>query len=295
MASVGELKYLNALRNILYEGEVRQTRNAETLSKFGEVLEFDLQEGFPLLTSKKMYWRGIVEELLWFLKSDTDAKRLAEKKVRIWDGNSTREYLDSRGLTEYKEGWCGPIYGYQWRHFNAEYKGPDHDYTGEGVDQLKVCIDLIKNDPTSRRIYMSAWNPCQLDEMCLPPCHISYQFYVENANSDLNKRKLSCQMYQRSGDMFLGVPFNIASTALLTSMIADHCGISVGKIRLVIGDAHIYKSHIEQVKTQLDRLPTQLPTIKILKKVEDLGDLTSDDIELIDYKSAPGIKANMVV
>ena len=295
MASIGELKYLNALKNILHDGELRKTRNAETLSRFGEVLEFDLKEGFPLLTSKKMYWRGIVEELLWFLKSDTDAKRLAEKRVRIWDGNSTRDYLDSRGLTEYKEGWCGPIYGYQWRHFNAEYKGPDHDYSGEGVDQLKICIDLIKNNPTSRRIYMSAWNPCQLDEMCLPPCHISYQFYVENATGELKDRKLSCQMYQRSGDMFLGVPFNIASTALLTSMIAHHCGISLGKIRLIIGEAHIYKSHIDQVNIQLSRIPTQLPKVHILRQVDDLGELTSGDIQLVDYKSAPGIKADMVV
>ena len=296
MASIGELKYLNSLRYILDNGEERQTRNAKTLSIFGIQLEFDLKDGFPLLTTKKMYWKGIIEELLWFLKSDTDSKNLSNKKVRIWDGNSTREYLDTRGLNQYEEGWCGPIYGYQWRHFNAEYKGPNHDYTGQGVDQLKNCIELIKNNPTSRRIYMSAWNPCQLDEMCLPPCHISYQFYVENANSNcLSDRKLSCQMYQRSGDMFLGVPFNIASTALLTNMIANHCGISLGKIKLVIGDAHIYQSHVNQVKEQLKRSPSILPSILIKKKVDDLSEYNSSDIELLDYHSAGPIKARMVV
>ena len=293
---MGELQYLNALRSIMLNGEKRQTRNETTISKFGETLEFNLQDGFPLLTTKRMYWRGIVEELLWFLKSDTDANHLNEKKVRIWHGNSTREYLDSRGLTSYKEGCCGPIYGFQWRHFNAPYSGTNTDYSGIGVDQLENCIELIRNNPTSRRMFMSAWNPCQLDDMCLPPCHISYQFYVKNANeSDLSKRQLCCQMYQRSGDMFLGVPFNIASTALLTNMIANHCGISVGSVRIVIGDAHIYNSHLDQVNEQLNRIPKDFPTINITKKVNDLSELTSEDIELVDYQCYPGIKAEMIV
>ena len=255
-----EHNYLKQLKYILENGETRQTRNAETISSFGIRMEFDLKKGFPLLTTKKMYWKGVYEELLWFLKSNTNAKKLSDKGVHIWKGNSNRTFLDSIGLDHYKEGDCGPIYGFQWRHFNAKYKGCDKDYTNKGVDQLKEIIHLLKTNPTSRRIFMSAWNPEQMDEMALPPCHISYQFYVSDSN------KLQCQMYQRSGDMFLGIPFNIASVSLLTHIIAKMTDLIPDKIILVVGDAHIYKTHIEQVKEQLKRDPYIFPILDIKEK-----------------------------
>ena len=191
-----------------------------------------------------------------FLKRIQIPKDLEKAGVRIWQGNSTREYLDSIGLNDYAEGECGPIYGFQWRHFNAKYEGCDADYTGKGVDQLGEIIRLIREEPNSRRMFMSGWNPTQMKEMALPPCHVSYQFYVQDGY-------LSCQMYQRSGDMFLGVPFNIGSTALLTYMLAHHTGLKPKKIVIVIGDAHIYEQHIDAVNTQLMREPMEFPTLKI--------------------------------
>lgn len=282
-----EYVYLNALKEILETGKVRGTRNATTISKFGITMKFDISNSFPLLTTKRMFWKGIYEELLWFIAADTNAHHLAEKGVHIWDGNTTREFLDNCGLTSYKEGECGPIYGFQWRHYNADYYGPDADYTGKGIDQLQNCIDLIKSDPTSRRIYMTAWNPVRLKEMCLPPCHVSYQFYVDDG-------KLSCMMYQRSGDMFLGVPFNIASTALLTYMIAHVTGLKTGEITIVIGDAHIYESHIDAVKEQLSRTPLPFPTLSFNKEVENINDIKAEEIELNNYVCLKGISAKMI-
>ena len=282
-----ELQYLNILADVLNNGDIRETRNATTISKFGVKMEFNITEYFPLLTTKKVYWKGIVHELLWFINSKTDSKELEKNNVKIWSGNSTRDYLDSIGLNHYDEGTCGPIYGFQWRHFNAEYKGPDEDYTNKGIDQLQNCIDLIKNDPTSRRIFMTAWNPCQLQEMALPPCHVSYQFYVRNG------KYIDCQMYQRSGDLFLGVPFNIASTALLTYIIATKTNYIPGKIIIIIGDAHIYSNHIEQVKTQLLRKPYQFPCLKINKQ-DNIEDYTFDDFNITSYYPHPNIKAQMV-
>jgi len=268
-----ESNYLNALRDILENGKKRETRNATTISKFGITLNFDISTSFPLLTTKKMFWKGIYEELLWFIKADTNSKNLESKGVNIWTGNSSRNYLDSIGLNTYETGDCGPIYGFQWRHYNADYEGFDKDYTGKGIDQLQNCVDLIRNDPTSRRIYMTAWNPIRLKEMCLPPCHVSYQFYVEN-------NTLSCMMYQRSGDMFLGVPFNIASTALLTYMICHITGLTPGSITLVIGDAHIYESHIDAVKEQLTRTPLPFPTLTFKNNHHNINDILAEDIEL---------------
>lgn len=282
-----EYAYLNSLREVLDKGELRKTRNSETLSLFGLKFDFNINERFPLLTTKKMYWKGIVEELLWFINGKTNSKELENKGVNIWKGNSSREYLDSIGLEDYEEGECGPIYGFQWRHFNAEYKGCNKDYTGKGIDQLQNCIDLIKNDPTSRRIFMSGWNPIQLKEMCLPPCHVSYQFYVSD-------NKLSCILYQRSGDMFLGVPFNIASVSLLVYIIANLTDKIPDKISLIIGDAHIYKEHIEQVKIQLKRIPYKFPTLKINNKHNRIEDYIMDDFELINYKYEEPLKALMI-
>ena len=286
-----ESNYLNALKDILENGKKRETRNATTISKFGVTLNFDISTSFPLLTTKKMFWKGIYEELLWFIKADTNSKNLENKGVNIWAGNSSRDYLDSIGLNTYETGDCGPIYGFQWRHYNADYEGFDKDYTGKGIDQLQNCIDLIKNDPSSRRIYMTAWNPIRLNEMCLPPCHVSYQFYVED---NTFSKKLSCMMYQRSGDMFLGVPFNIASTALLTYMISHITGLTPGSITLVIGDAHIYASHVDAVKEQLTRVPLPVPTLSFKNNHTNINDILAEDIELNNYTSLKAISAKMV-
>ena len=292
-SNIQEYQYLNLLEKILKEGSVRETRNSKTISLFGVKMEFDISTSFPLLTTKKMYWKGILKELLWFISANTNSKDLEKDKVRIWQGNSSREYLDSIGLSEYEEGDCGPIYGFQWRHFNAKYRGHGADYTGEGVDQLQNIIDLIKDNPTSRRMYMTGWNPCQLKEMALPPCHISYQFYVRDC-VETGTKFLDCMMYQRSGDVFLGVPFNIASTATLTYILANMTDICPGKINIVIGDAHIYENHIEQVKTQLKRIPHKFPKLVIKKKINDIDSITYDNFEIKDYIHHHGIKASMV-
>lgn len=288
----GEQGYLNLLKKIIETGKWRETRNGSVCSIFSEKLDFDISQEFPLLTTKKMFWKGIVEELLWFIKGNTDATKLQEKGVHIWDGNSTREFLDSVGLDKYEVGDIGPMYGFQWRHFNAEYKGCKEDYSGMGVDQLQNCINLINNDPMSRRIIMSAYNPCQLKEMVLNPCHVSYQFYVDI--DDNGEKKLSCMMYQRSGDVFLGVPFNIASTALLTYMVANITNCKPNKISVVICDAHIYKEHEEAVKIQLSRDIMEMPKVVINKDVKNIDEYTSDDIMLEHYTSHGPIKAKMI-
>ncbi|GKV21122.1 hypothetical protein SLEP1_g31134 [Rubroshorea leprosula] len=214
-----EYLYLRMVQDIIDNGTLKDDRTGTgTLSKFGCQMRFNLRKTFPLLTTKKVFWRGVVEELLWFISGSTSAKVLQEKGIHIWDGNASREYLDSVGLTEREEGDLGPVYGFQWRHFGARYTDMHADYTGQGFDQLLDVIDKIKNKPDDRRIILSAWNPSDLKLMALPPCHMFAQFYVANG-------ELSCQMYQRSADMGLGVPFNIGSYALLTNMIAHVCGM----------------------------------------------------------------------
>ncbi|VDM42400.1 unnamed protein product [Toxocara canis] len=215
-----ELKYLRQIRQIIEEGDtVIDRTGVGTRSIFGLHSTYSLRNGvIPLLTTKRVYWKGVVEELLWFIRGDTDAKRLSVKNVKIWDANGSREFLDGRGFTDRPEGDLGPIYGFQWRHFGAEYRGTEADYSGEGVDQLSDVIQQIKNNPNSRRIILNAWNVKDLSQMALPPCHTLAQFAVRNG-------ELSCQMYQRSGDMGLGVPFNLASYGLLTHMIAHVCGL----------------------------------------------------------------------
>lgn len=284
-----EQVYLQALRHVLDQGKRRVTRNATTLSCFGVKLDFDIRHQFPLLTTKKMYWHGIVGELLWFLRGDTNARHLDAQHIGIWNANTTRAYLDSVGLDHYAEGDCGPIYGYQWRRFGAPYRGCDAAASDEGVDQLQTCIDLIRDCPQSRRIFMSAWNPLQLDEMCLPPCHISYQFHVDEETNEL-----SCMMYQRSGDLFLGIPFNIASVALLVYLIAHHTGRVPGSISIVIGDAHIYETHVDAVRKQLARdpfPPSQVCIQTTRAKIDDYGEA---DIGLTGYVAHPAIRAAMV-
>lgn len=289
-----EYNYLTNLEKVLKEGKIRKTRNSNTISHFGIDMSFDISKSIPLLTTKKIYWNGVLRELLWFLKGNTDAKILQEKKVHIWDGNSSREYLDSRGLQHLPEGDCGPVYGFQWRHFNANYIDCTNDYKDKGIDQLQTIIDTIKTDPMSRRMVMSAWNPCQLDEMCLPPCHILYQFYV--TLDEFNQKHLSCSMYQRSGDMFLGIPFNIASTSALTYIIAHMTNCKPDKITIKIGDAHIYESHIDAVKTQLKRTPGIFPELKIVGKPKKcIEDYNESNFQLNNYNPQSIIKAVMAV
>lgn len=288
-----ETQYLDILDDVLQWGKPRQSRNATTLSKFGKTMTFDISKNFPLLTTKKVFWKGVLHELLWFLKADTNATNLSEKGVRIWDGNTTREYLDSIGLNHYNVGECGPIYGFQWRHFNAKYEGCKASYTNKGVDQLKNIIDLINNDPTSRRMIMSGWNPEQLKEMCLPPCHVSYQFYVR-IDTQTKEKHLSCSMYQRSGDLFLGVPFNIASTAALTYIVANLTDCKPEKIMITIGDAHIYKEHINAVNEQLKRVPYDFPTLTINGKHDSIESYEYSDFVIDNYESHPAIKAPMI-
>lgn len=285
-----EYQYLNLIQKILDEGVKRGDRTGTgTLSIFGAQMRYSLSNNvFPLLTTKKVFWRGVAEELLWFMKGSTSAKELQDKRIRIWDGNSTREFLDKRGLTHYEEGDLGPVYGFQWRHFGAEYKSMHDNYDGLGVDQLMNCIEQIKNNPNSRRIVMSAWNPSDLDKMALPPCHMFVQFYVANG-------KLSCQMYQRSADMGLGVPFNIASYSLLTRLIAQICDLEAGQFIHTIGDAHVYLNHVEPLKEQLKRKPFKFPLLKINPNKKGVDSFEYKDFKIVSYNSHKTIKMKMAV
>ena len=218
-------------------------------------MRYDLNESFPVLTTKDVFWRGVAEELIWFINGHTNAKLLSDKKIKIWDGNASREFLDNLGFLEREEWDLGPVYGFQWRHFGAAYESMRDDYTGQGVDQLVQVINTIKTNPTSRRIVMTAWNPSAIKDMALPPCHILAQFYVTGDK----KPRLSCQMYQRSCDLGLGIPFNIASYALMTCLLAQVCGLERGEFIHTLGDAHVYSNHIDPLKEQLERMPHPFP------------------------------------
>jgi len=285
-----ELQYINLIKHILKNGISKDDRTGiGTLSIFSYNMTFNLRESFPLLTTKKVYWKGVVEELLWFISGSTDSNILKEKGVKIWEGNSSREFLDSRGLSHYDQGDIGAGYGFQWRHFGAKYTNMYDSYEGKGIDQLKDVIYKIKNTPDDRRIIMSAWNPSDIDKMALPPCHIFIQFWV-----DTNKKELHSQMYQRSCDVGLGVPFNIASYALLTCIIAKLCDLTPGDFHYCMGDTHIYKNHIDAMKLQITRDPYDFPKINI-KDITDIDNIKFDDIELIDYKYYENIKMNMAI
>lgn len=281
--------YLMTLNDVLKRGKYRSDRTGVgTLALFGKnYLTFDLRRSFPLLTTKKVFWRGVAEELFFFLRGDTNNGHLLERKIGIWSGNSSREYLDKIGLHNRTEGDLGPVYGWQWRHFGAEYKDCNTDYTNEGYDQIAEVVKELKTNRSSRRIMFSAWNPNDLKQMCLPPCHVLYQFDVE-------EDELSCCMYQRSADLFLGVPFNIASTALLTHLLAKSCDLNVGDITIYYGNAHIYVNHIEQIKEQIDRLPYPFPKLEIREK-KDIDKYTFEDLLLSNYKHHPAIKATMAI
>jgi len=281
-----EDQYLSLVKQILRDGEKQEDRTkVGTLSIFGpDIMRFNLgKNSIPVLTTKKVFWRGVVEELLWFIRGSTDVSELSRRGVKIWDPNVTRTYLDSIGLKDRAEGDAGPIYGFQWRHAGAIYVDRKTNYKDKGVDQLKNLIQEIKDNPSSRRLIINSWNVSQLHLMALPPCHVTAQFRVTN-------RKLSCMMYQRSADMGLGVPFNIASYALLTHLIAHVCGLEAGSFIYTLGDAHIYLNHIEAMQTQLDRKPYIFPTLvlpeyeKNKTEIEYLESLTYDDLKLVDYK-----------
>jgi len=292
VSNLEEEQYLNLIRSILSKGNSRGDRTGTgTISIFGAQMRFDLRnDAFPLLTTKRVFLRGITEELLWFIRGSTNANELMDKKVHIWDGNSSRQFLDSLGFHDREVGDLGPVYGFQWRHFGAEYKTMGDDYTGQGVDQLAQVIDQIKNDPNSRRIIMSAWNPSDLPRMALPPCHCLVQFYV-----DSEKKELSCQLYQRSADVGLGVPFNIASYALLTKMIAHVTKLKPGDFVHTLGDAHVYVNHAEALKIQMERLPKSFPVLKITREVENIEAFTADDFCLEGYDPWPKIDMQMAV
>jgi len=277
--------YLDLIENVLVNGNVRHDRTGTgTVSKFGVTCEYDLsRQSIPLLTTKKMYWKGVVEELLWFISGCTDSKILSSKGVKIWDLNTSTSFLEKRKLTHYREGDAGPIYGFQWRHYGAKYEGCEEDYTGKGIDQLLKCVDLIRNDPYSRRIVMTAWNPLCIDEMVLPPCHISVQFYVEPEEDTL-----SCMMVQRSGDIGLGVPFNIASYGLLTHIIAHCCGLKAKKL------VHTM-NHVDDLRKQTTRKPYASPYVRILSDSIDIDAITARDIMLCGYKHHEPIPLNMSV
>ncbi|CAL8073106.1 unnamed protein product [Orchesella dallaii] len=287
-----EEQYLSLIKRILDEGQVRDDRTGTgTISVFGTQMRFDLRNDvFPLLTTKRVFWKGIVEELLWFVKGCTNANELKAKGVHIWDGNSSREFLDKMGFKDRDEGDLGPVYGFQWRHFGAEYKTMKDDYAGQGVDQLQQVIDMIKNDPYSRRIIMTAWNPSDLPQMALPPCHCLAQFYVDPV-----KNELSCQLYQRSADIGLGVPFNIASYALLTRMLAHVTGRLPGDFVHTLGDAHVYSNHVDALKIQIDRKPRAFPTLKIKREVTNIEDFNADDFDVQGYSPYGKIEMKMAV
>ena len=262
-------QYLDLLQHILDHGNTKSDRTGTgTISCFGYQMRVNLEDGFPMLTTKKIHFKSVVYELLWFLKGDTNIQYLADNGVRIWN-----EWADA-------EGNLGPVYGKQWR----SWQKPD----GTTVDQISVLVDTIKNNPDSRRMIVNAWNVGELDQMALTPCHCLFQFYVADG-------KLSCQLYQRSADVFLGVPFNIASYALLTHMIANVCGLGVGEFVHTFGDVHLYNNHIEQAREQLSRTPHTLPQLTIQRQVDSIFDFEFEDFGLVNYNPQPHIKAAVSV
>lgn len=262
-------QYLDLMQRVLDDGVRKEDRTGTgTLSVFGHQMRFDLSQGFPLTTTKKLHLRSIIHELLWFLDGDTNIAYLKDNKVSIWD-----EWADANGD-------LGPVYGHQWRSWPGK--------NGETIDQISLLVDMIRNTPDSRRLIVSAWNPSDVPDMALPPCHCLFQFYVANG-------KLSCQLYQRSADIFLGVPFNIASYALLTHMIAQVCDLEVGDFVHTLGDAHLYLNHLEQTKEQLSRQPHALPKLSLNSERRSIFDFTFEDFKITDYEAHPNIKAPIAV
>ena len=278
-------QYLDLLRHVKEQGTAKGDRTGTgTLSVFGYQMRFNLQEGFPLLTTKKLHTRSILHELFWFLRGDTAIDYLRENNVTIWDEWATAEQCARFGR---KEGDFGPIYGHQWRNFGSTIL-PDGTYAKDGVDQITWLLEEIQRNPNSRRLIVTGWNPQEQNTVALPPCHTLFQFYVAGGN-------LSCQLYQRSADIFLGVPFNIASYSFLTHMIAQVAGLKVGEFVHTIGDAHLYLNHMDQANEQLSRAPKALPQLRLNPEKKDLFSFVLEDFEMIGYDPHPGIKAPIAV
>ena len=284
-----ENQYISLISDILNDGKLINGRNGNTFAIFGSAMHFTLENNtIPILTTKKVAWKTCAKELFWFIKGQTDNNILKNQNVNIWNGNASREFLDSRGLVHLNENDLGPVYGHQWRFFNAKYSNCNDNYNGKGVDQLQYIINSLK-DPKerySRRLIMSAWNPEQLDEMALPPCHVLAQFNVI-------EDELSCSLYQRSGDVGLGVPFNIASYSFLTHILAKHCNLKAKEFVYYLGNAHIYDNHVEVLKEQINRKPFEFPKINILRQHESIEEYCLEDIEIINYKCHDVIKMEM--
>jgi dihydrofolate reductase/thymidylate synthase len=286
-----EKQYLDLLRRVRDTGVMRNDRtNVGTVGVFGATMRFDLSKNkIPIITTRQLSFRIAIIELLFMIKGQTDTKLLEAQNVNIWRGNTSRAFLDDHGFHDRAEGDMGAMYGFQWRHWNAEYKGCSKMYSSQdGIDQLGEAIKLIKNDPNSRRIVISAWNPSAINQGVLPPCHCLMQFYVAN-------NKLSCQMYQRSADLYLGVAFNIVFYSILTRMLCEVTGLEPGEFVWTGGDVHIYKNHLNQVEEQLKRSPFPFPTLKIKSGINSIDDFTFPDFEVEDYKSYPRINAPMAI
>ena len=287
-----EYQYLSLLKNIIKKGVKEKGRNGVTYTQIGGMMRFSLENNsIPLITTKKLAWRVCLKELLWFMNGDTDNKLLQDDNVKIWNGNATREFLDSRGLDYLNENDLGPVYGHQWRFWNAKYDNSNTNYKGRGIDQLQNIIDGINESKnsgeSSRRLIMTAWNPEQVDEMALPPCHVLSQFHITEGN------KLSCTLYQRSADMGLGVPFNIASYSFLTHILAKHCNLEAKEFVHFIGNAHIYDDHIESLEEQIIKEPYSPPLLSIKDKKNNIEDYNIGDFDIINYKYHKPIKMTM--
>ncbi|EGG11703.1 uncharacterized protein MELLADRAFT_51590 [Melampsora larici-populina 98AG31] len=293
-----EHQYLDLVRRVIDQGQHRPDRTGTgTRSLFAPPqLRFTLTDStLPLLTTKKVFTKAIIHELLWFIKGSTSSLDLSSKGVNIWNGNGSKKYLESIGLDQRSEGDLGPIYGFQWRHFGARYKTFQDDYTDQGIDQLKECIEKIKSNPTDRRIILTAWNPSDLSKMALPPCHMFCQFYVTLADDQNPKPRLSCILYQRSADIGLGLPFNIASYALLVHMISQVTSTEPYELIIQLGDAHLYNDHLGPIQTQLDRQPRPFPKIKLREQVHDIDGFVYEDFQISEYDPHPKIEMAMSV
>lgn len=283
-----ERQYLDLIKECIEKGKKQNDRTGTgTLALFGRSMRYSLENGkFPLLTTKSVPFRIIAEELLFFIRSQTDNKILKAKNIHIWDGNSTKEYFQRSGISR-EEDDLGPVYGFQWRHYGAEYKTCKDSYEGKGIDQLQYAIDTLKSNPTSRRMIVVAWNPVQLNEMALPPCHCMFHFLAADG-------KLTCILYQRSGDMGLGVPFNIASYSLLAVMVAKLTGLEPYEFVHFIGDTHVYLDHVEPLKVQLEREPREFPTLRLVEKdYKKIEDFQIEDFVIEGYNPHPKIQMKM--
>ena len=288
-----EKQYLELVDHILKHGYKEKGRNGNILTQIGATMRFQLYDEdrnnkpiMPIMTTKRLAWKTCLKELLWFMRGETDNNTLKNQGVKIWNDNASREFLDSRGL-RYEENDLGPIYGHQWRHFNAPYYTSKFNYRGMGVDQLNWVVEQLKNDKYSRRIIMSAWNPCQLNEMALPPCHVLSQFHV------VDEDKLICTLYQRSADVGLGLPFNIASYSFLTHILAHHCGLKAAELIHFVGNAHIYEEHAEPLRMQLENEPELFPVLRIKERREQIDDYQVDDFVISGYVSHKKINMEM--